>query len=183
MKKGRVERLALSAMFMALGLALPFLTGQIPQIGGMLLPMHLPVLICGFVCGWKWGLAVGLVTPLLRSLLFGMPPMMPTAICMAFELATYGAVAGYLYGRLEGSKLRVLASLVTAMLVGRVVWGIASFAVYSLFTQRAFTLAMFWAGGFAGAWPGMLLQLVLVPLIVYALEKAKLVPIGRAKIA
>ena len=69
----RVQNLALSAMFMAIGLVLPFLTGQIPQIGSMLLPMHLPVLLCGLICGWQYGGLVGFVLPLLRYLLFGMP--------------------------------------------------------------------------------------------------------------
>ena len=73
MKKNAIARLALSAMFLAIGLVLPFLTGQIPEIGSMLLPLHLPALVCGFVCGWQWGLAVGFVLPLLRSMLFGMP--------------------------------------------------------------------------------------------------------------
>ena len=77
MKKNHIVKLSLSAMLLALGLVLPFLTGQIPEIGSMLLPMHLPALICGFVCGWQWGIAVGFVMPIMRSLIFGMPPMIP----------------------------------------------------------------------------------------------------------
>ena len=91
----KTKRLVISALLLAAGLVLPFLTGGIPNFGRMLLPMHLPVLLCGFVCGWKWGLLVGFVTPLLRSVLFGMPPMVPTALAMAFELAAYGALAGF----------------------------------------------------------------------------------------
>ena len=74
--------MVLAAMFLALGIVMPFITGQIPEVGSMLLPMHLPVLICGFVCGWKYSLAVGFVVPLLRSVMFGMPPLMPTATCI-----------------------------------------------------------------------------------------------------
>ena len=81
-KRVSVIELVLGALFLALALVLPFLTGQIPEIGSMLCPMHLPVLICGFVCGWPWGLAVGFIAPLLRSLTLGMPPLFPTAICM-----------------------------------------------------------------------------------------------------
>ena len=88
--------LVLGALFMALAIIMPFITGQIPEVGSMLLPMHLPVLICGFVCGWKYGLAVGFVVPLLRSVMFGMPPLMPTGVCMACELAAYGACTGLL---------------------------------------------------------------------------------------
>ncbi len=177
MKKNHILQLALSAMFLAIGFVLPFLTGQIPQIGSMLLPLHLPALLCGFVCGWPWGLAVGFVLPVLRSLLFGMPPMVPTALAMAFEMAAYGAVAGLLYARLPKGVPYVYAALICAMLAGRVVWGLASWAIYALLTENSFALAAFWTGGFVRAWPGMVLQLVLVPAIVAALERAKLLPL------
>lgn len=181
MKNEQIKRLALSAMFLALGLALPFLTGQIPQIGAMLSPMHLPALLCGFVCGWKWGLLVGFVMPLLRSFIFGMPPLVPAALCMAFELAAYGAVAGALYARLGDKPWRVIVSLVAAMLAGRAVWGAVSFVVYPLLTPNAFSFAMLWTKGFAEAWPGILLQLILVPLIVMRLEHARLLPLTAEK--
>ena len=173
MKKNQVLKLVVSALLLALGLVLPFLTGQIPEIGSMLLPLHLPALLCGFVCGWGWGMAVGFILPMLRSLLFGMPPMIPTALCMAFELAAYGAAAGVLY-RMKG---RVYFALIGAMLIGRAVWGLVSWLVYKLLMGSSFAAAAFWAGGFVNAWPGIVLQLVLVPLIVAALKKAKLIPI------
>ena len=175
MKNNHIKRLALSAVLLAIGLVLPFLTGQIPEIGSMLLPLHLPALICGFVCSWQWGLAVGLVLPLLRSVLFGMPPMIPTALCMAFELAAYGAFAGLLYEKLAGRKFRVTLALVGAMLLGRAVWGVVSFAVYALMMENAFALTAFWLGAFVNAWPGIVLQLILVPLIVKALARSKAV--------
>ena len=81
-----IQKLTYSALYLAIALVLPFLTGQIPQIGSMLCPMHIPALLCGFVCGWGWGLAVGFIAPLLRSVLFGMPDIFPTAVSMAFEL-------------------------------------------------------------------------------------------------
>ena len=171
MKKNNIMRLSLSAMLLALGLVLPFLTGQIPEIGSMLLPMHLPALICGFVCGWQWGIAVGFVMPLLRSVLFGMPPMIPTALCMAFELAAYGGAAGLLYRKLS-CRGRTIISLVGAMLIGRAVWGVVSMVVYRALLDKTFALAAFWMSGFVNAWPGMVLQLILVPLVVKALERA-----------
>ena len=78
------KNLVRASLLMALGLLLPFLTGQIPQIGRMLSPMHIPVLLCGMICGWPYGLAVGFLTPLLRSVLFGMPAIYPQAVAMAF---------------------------------------------------------------------------------------------------
>ena len=86
MKKQSILRLANAGMLFALGLVLPFLTGQIPEIGNLLLPMHLPVLLCGFVCGGIYGSIVGFTLPLVRSLIFGMPALFPSAVTMAFEL-------------------------------------------------------------------------------------------------
>ena len=178
MKRNQILRLVLSALLLALGLVLPFLTGQIPEVGSMLLPLHLPALLCGFVCGWPWGLAVGFVLPIMRSLLFGMPPMIPTALAMAFELAAYGALAGLLYQRF--SRRSVYLSLIGAMLGGRIVWGLASWLIYALLMENSFAIAAFWAGGFVNAWPGIVLQLVLVPLIVKALEHARMLPLEKA---
>ena len=98
------KKLTLSAMFLAIGIILPFFTGQVPQIGNMLLPMHFPVLLCGMICGAPYGLAIGFILPIFRSFLFGMPMMYPMAIAMAFELAVYGVVAGWIYGRAERTR-------------------------------------------------------------------------------
>ena len=173
MKKNfSVKNVVLSAMFLALGLVLPFLTGQIPQVGSMLLPMHIPALLCGFICGWPCGLIVGLVMPLLRSVLFGMPPML-VAIPMAFELATYGAVSGALYNALKKTPVNTYISLIAAMIVGRVVWGVVRCAM--MFSgSMGFGWAMFISGAFTTAIPGIIVQLVLIPIIIMALKKAKL---------
>ena len=166
------RKLVFSAMFLALALVLPFLTGQIPEIGSALCPMHLPALLCGFICGWPYALAVGAVAPLLRSVLFTMPPML-TAIPMAFELAAYGVIAAMCYEKLPKNKKSIYISLMTAMVGGRIVWGAVRFAMMGLqFSQ--FGLSAFWAGAVANAIPGIVVQIVLVPVIVMALEKAKL---------
>lgn len=164
--------MVLAAMFLALGIVMPFITGQIPEVGSMLLPMHLPVLICGFVCGWKYGLAVGFVVPLLRSVMFGMPPLMPTATCMAFELAAYGACTGLLYAALPKNNVSVYVSLLGAMAIGRIVWGAVSMVVYGVM-GNAFSMQMFMAGAFLNAVPGIVMQIVLIPVIIMALKKAR----------
>ncbi len=173
--KLNVKKLVLSGLFLALALVLPFFTGQIPQIGGMLCPMHLPVILCGFVCGGGWGAAVGFVAPLLRYLLFQMPPIYPTGLAMAFEMAVYGFVCGWLYLRLSGHKWRIYPALISAMVLGRVVWGIVRLILAGLSAQ-SFTMAAFISGALLTAVPGILLQLVLVPLLVTALERAKVMP-------
>lgn len=172
-KNFSVKKLVLAGLFLALGLVMPFLTAQIPQIGSALLPMHLPVLLCGFVCGAPYGLIVGAIVPILRSVMFGMPPMMPTAFAMAFELAAYGAVTGLLH-KLLFKKLKnisVYISLIGAMLAGRIVWGIVSFVIYSIM-GNPFTWQIFAAGAFLNAIPGIILQIILVPILVFALMHA-----------
>lgn len=168
----KLLKMVLSAFFLALSYVLPFLTGQIPEIGAMLCPLHIPVLLCGFVCGGTWGLAVGFIAPLLRALTLGMPPLFPTAICMAFELATYGAVGGFLHKILPHKKAYIYASLISAMLVGRIVWGIAM--AICLGFGGGFTFAAFIAGAFTNAIPGIILQLVLIPVLVMVLENPKI---------
>ena len=174
------KNLALGAMFLALGMVLPFLTGQIRQIGNMLLPMHIPVLLCGLICGWQYGAAVGFVLPLLRSLAFGMPPLYPMALAMAFELATYGFVSGFLYARSRWQcVLALYRCLIAAMLAGRLVWGAAEIVLLGL-RGNAFTWEAFLAGAVTGAIPGIVLQLVLIPAVMVALDRAGFMRFRRA---
>ena len=167
----RIQKLVLSAVCLALCMVLPFLTGQIPEIGSMLSPMHIPVLLCGFLCGPAWAAVVGAIAPLLRSALFGMPPIFPEGVAMCVELATYGAVCGLLYRALPRKAVSVYVSLLGAMLAGRIVWGVVRVALSGV-TESAFTWAAFMAGAFTQAIPGIILHIVLIPLIVLALEKA-----------
>lgn len=170
MKSGKdTRKLTLSAMFMALAFVMPFLTAQIPQIGSMLCPMHIPVLLCGFFCGAPWGLMVGLVTPILRSAILGMPQMFPMAIAMAFELAAYGFVAGWLHQKLPKRPRYVYVALIGAMVIGRLVWGAVMFAFVG-FDATKFGFSAFLAGAVINAIPGIILQLVLVPVLVISLK-------------
>lgn len=170
-----VRKLVISALMLALCLVLPLLTGQLQQIGSALLPMHLPVLLCGFICGWPWGLAVGFIAPLLRSVTFGMPRMFPTAVAMAFELAAYGAFSGLFYKLLPRKNGYIWVSLVLAMLLGRAVWGLVMTVLSFAVTSVKFSPSVFLASAFVNAIPGIIIQLILVPLIVIALKKAKLI--------
>lgn len=170
----RIRKLTYSALFLALALVLPFLTGQIPEIGGMLCPMHIPVLLCGFVCGGPWGLAVGAVAPILRSLMFGMPPMFPTATAMAFELAAYGLAAGLLYKLLPKKPVNVYIALILSMIAGRIVWGLAQWVILGV-QGTQFTIQTFLAGAVTSAIPGIILHIVLIPILVIVMKKAKLI--------
>ena len=168
-KRNYLIRLATAAMLLAVAFLLPFLTGQIPKLGNMLCPMHLPILIAGFFCGPVLAAVVGATAPLLRSLTLGMPPLFPTAAAMSFELATYGAIAGILYSFLRKKKWGVYASLLGAMIGGRIVWGIVSLIFYGV-QGNSFTFGIFFTQAVVNAIPGIILQIVLIPLLVYTLE-------------
>ena len=169
----RIRRMTYAALYLAIALVLPFLTGQIPEIGSMLCPMHIPALLCGFVCGWPYGLAVGAIAPLLRCVMFGMPKLYPTAVAMTFELAAYGAAAGLLYRCFPKRLWGIYASLIGAMLVGRAVWGVAEYLLLRL-QGEAFTLGLFLSGAFVSAAPGIILHLAIIPAIVATLQWARL---------
>ena len=173
MNSTRLRKLTYSALYMAIALILPFVTGQIPEIGAMLCPMHIPALLCGFMCGWPWGVAVGFISPLLRSVMFGMPAMVPAAIAMAFELAVYGGMAGLLYSRLPRKKWMIYAALLISMIAGRVVWGAVQ-ALLAGLSGNSFTWTLFLTGAVINAIPGIIMQLALIPVLVVTMDKAGL---------
>lgn len=166
MQSSSIRNLTLSALFLALGLALPQAFHLLGTGGGTaMLPMHIPVLLCGFVCGWRYGAAVGALVPLLSSAVTGMPPFFPIALAMALELAAYGALTGLLH-----RKTNVYAALLGAMLGGRLVSGVAN-AVLLGIAGKPYGLGVFVTSSFVTALPGIVLQIVAVPLIVLALER------------
>lgn len=173
MKKIKVKNLVLSAMFLCIGLILPLFTSQVKEIGDSLLPMHIPVLLCGLICGGNYGFLVGLMLPFVRSLIFGMPPIYPNAVWMALELATYGFVIGVIYFKSKNKNLKnIYVSLIAAMISGRIVWGISKLLLLGV-SGKVFSFAMFISGGFVDAFPGIILQLILIPLIVKIIESKR----------
>lgn len=164
MTKSKTSKVVISALCLALCILLPYLTGQIKEIGNMLCPMHIPVLLCGYIAGPFYGMAVGAVAPILRGFLCGAPVLMPTGFAMSFELAVYGLVSGLLYNRLKGQKA-VYISLMAAMLCGRIVWGIVMKLLSGI------SLKMFLTAAFINAVPGIILQLLIIPPIVIYTEK------------
>jgi len=169
-----IKKLTFSALYMAIAMVLPFLTGQIQEIGSRLSPMHIPAFLCGFVCGWPWGLAVGFISPLLRSVIFGMPVLFPSAVAMAFELAAYGAFAGLFYRVFPRKKWLIYIELILAMIAGRIIWGIVQLILCGI-TGSEYSFAIFISGALLNAIPGIILHIALVPPLVIVLEKAGLV--------
>ena len=170
-----VREMVTAAVCLALCLLLPFLTGQIPQWGNMLSPMHIPVLLCGLLCGWPYATLLGFIAPALRFALFGMPPIMPTGAAMMVELAVYGLSASLLRRALPKRPAYLYVSLILAMLLGRVAWGAARLALAGL-NNGVFTFAEFLAGAFTSAIPGIICHILIIPPVVMALERVR----GRA---
>ena len=166
MKRKKLEKLILSAIFLCIGFVLPMFTMQIKEIGDSLLPMHISVMLCGLICGYKYGFLVGLILPFLRSLIFSMPPLYPNSIWMSAELCTYGLVIGIVYSLLKTKSVKnVYIALISAMVTGRIVWGIFKTLLLGL-NGKSFTLSAFFIGGFADAAIGIVLQLILIPVIM-----------------
>ena len=173
MKFTPVKKLVFTAVCAALCLVLPMAFHTVPNAGTVFLPMHIPVLLCGLICGWPYGAACGLIGPLISSLVTGMPPaaMLPS---MMVECCAYGFVTGLLmrYVRTKHAVADLYISLFSAMVVGRVV---AGFAKAWIFTPGVAPFAWVTTSLVAGI-PGIVIQLVLMPMVFFALTRAKLIP-------
>lgn len=167
-------------MFAAIGIVLPFATMQLKSLGQMLSPMHLPALLCGLVCGPVYGAAVGFILPLLRSVMFGMPKLFPGAVSMAFELMVYGIVSGYLYHKSERKDAaHVYMALIPAMIIGRIAGG----TVHAVLLGGEYTFAAFISAYFINTIPGVVVQLILIPIIMVALGKARFIEFNAGSVS
>ena len=179
MKKANIKKITVSAAMIALCMLLPFLTGHIADLGNALLPMHLPVLIAAYTVGAPCAALVGLVSPVLRSLIFSAPTLFPRAVAMSVELAFLGFFAGFLFRIIKLPRIAsIYVSQISAMLISRAAWGVVQAALLG-FGENGFTLAYFISEAFVLSLPGIVLQLVLVPLLISALYAAKLLPIEK----
>lgn len=169
----RTKQIVLTAMFIAIGVILPQAFHAIPNAGSIFLPMHIPVLVSGFAVGPLFGCLCGIFTPLLSHLIFGMPPapILPQMIC---ELSMYGLMCGLLwkYVKIENQLAKIYVTLIGAMLIGRVVYGIMNALV---FKAGAYSLQMWLSAAFVTALPGIAIQLILIPLLISRLQKANLI--------
>ena len=162
-----------TAVCAALCIVVPMAFHTIPNAGVVFLPMHIPVLLCGLACGWPFGLICGLIGPLLSSVITGMPPaaMLPG---MMVECATYGFVAGLMMKLVhtKSNLADLYISLITAMVLGRVVAGLAKALIIAPGTPVFAWVSTSLVAGI----PGIVIQLVLMPTIVTTLTVAKLLP-------
>lgn len=173
MRNKLIRNMTLAAMFIVLGILLPFLTVSNPQLGSMFLLMHIPVLFAGLLIDYKYGAIVGIITPLLRSVTFAMPILMPVALAMAFELGAYGFFIGLAHKVLPKKIPYVFVSLLIALLLGRAVWGVAAWIFYPA-AGFNYSLKIFVTAAFVTGLPGIGIQLVLIPTIYIYLTKSGL---------
>lgn len=173
MTKYSAKDMVITAMCVAIGIILPMAIHTLPNAGRIFLPMHIPVLICGLACGWKYGLMCGILTPFLSSLLTGMPTMgyLPS---MLAELAVYGLISGIIINVLDNksSYLNLYIALITAMVAGRITMGILNALI---FQAGNYGFNLWITGAFITAIPGILVQILLIPTIVFGLKKSNLI--------
>lgn len=168
------RRLVTAAMCAALCVVLPLAFHAIPNAGPVFCPMHIPVLLCGLLCGAPLGFICGILGPVLSSVITGMPPAayLPSMVC---ELAVYGLVSGLMLARLHTGKkwADLYLSLIAAMLAGRIFYGLLNALI---FRAGSYSLQLWLTGAFVTALPGIVIQLLLLPAIVAALQRAQLAP-------
>ena len=178
MKLTPVKKLVFTAACIALCVVLPLAFQSIPNAGTVFLPMHIPVLLCGLVCGWHYGLLTGLMGPLLSSVITSMPPaaMLPS---MMVECGVYGLVTGLMMRYVRTGKVLgdLYISMVVAMILGRTVSGLAKALI---FTPGTAPFAWVTTSLVAGI-PGIVIQLILMPLVIFALTRARLIPVRYPK--
>jgi len=173
MKKERLIKMILAAVFLSLGIILPTWLGSMKEINDTILPIHLAAMFCGIICGKWYGLLVGFLIPVMRSLIFAMPVLYPRGLYMAFEAATYGFVIGFMYYLLKKKPAwYIYTCILTAQIAGRIVWALAKNILLG-FGEKGVTFNAFIAEGFIDALPGIALQLILIPLVVSIIDDVK----------
>lgn len=173
-ERRKINRLCMGGLMLALGIVLPmaFHVTGVPQSGMVFLPMHIPVLLTGFFLGPFYGMAVGILAPLISFFLTNMPAAARLPF-MVLELASYGAISGFVYGKIAKYKGSVFLSLISAMAAGRLVYGISLWIAAGLFQIPCGGPIAAWNATVMGIY-GILIQIFVIPPVVYAMKKGGL---------
>lgn len=160
-------KLCTGALLLAAGILLPqvfhMIGGQ--AMGGMFLPMHLPVFVAGLLLGPFYGCAIGVITPIISFFVTTMPPAAKLPF-MLIELATYGLMAGLL----RKKNLNIYISLILAQIAGRLANALALVCATYLFHLEVPAVITVGTAVVTGI-PGLIIQLVLVPAVVILIER------------
>lgn len=182
------QNLVLAAFFLALGMILPAALGSVsPTIGSIISPLHIPVLLCGFICGKRYGFMVGFLSPLIKIAVYGVPPLF-IAIPMCVELAGYGFFTGFMSEKLGKSTKNIYISLITAMFIGRIAYGISTYLIttFALLGSGGgeYTIAAFiTSGAMLGGIPGIISHIIIIPSVLFAINHAKLLYTSRSTVS
>jgi len=166
-KKFTTKEIVLSGLLLATGIILPMLFHMFGMTGPIALPMHIPVLIGGFLLSPQLALLLGIITPVISGLLTGMPIMFPMGIIMAVELGIYGLTASLMTAKL---KLPSIPALIISMIAGRVAAGLTVAVLVQLFGIKM-NPVMYVKGAIVTGMPGIIIQLVFIPSLIYAINK------------
>lgn len=167
---------ATAALVCALSVVLPqvfhFIGGK--PLGNAFLPMHLPVILGGYLLNPAAALVCGALSPILSFFVSGMPPF-PRLIFMIFELGAYGFSTSVFVHK---CRLPVWLNLPLTWICGRTMYFVTAFfalRVLHLEMQGMTTAsAAVWTAVTTGV-PGIILQAVVVPILVAAFKKARLI--------
>ena len=179
-KKDLIKKITMSAMCLALAVILPIAFHTIPNSGIIFSPLHIPVLLCGLICGYKFGLLVGLISPILSMFISGMP-LLSNLLSMIVECLIYGSLP-YLYLKITKFKhiyINIYIGLIISILIGRCLGGIVSALMY---TEGNYSLSLWASSYFIKGWPGIAIQIILIPNVVFLLEKSKLIKLENKNI-
>ncbi|WP_411678831.1 ECF transporter S component [Clostridium thailandense] len=163
-----LQQMIRASLLIALGLILPYLFHGVKDAGTVFLPMHIPILIGAFILQPYYALCVGVLTPLLSHIFTGMPPF-PFVYIMIFELASYGLFISIFYNKF---KIGVYPSLISGMILGRIINILGTFVLLHIIMSKPFNLGVVASGLFLKGLPGIVIQIVLIPIIVYAVQKS-----------
>ncbi|MCH5151807.1 MAG: ECF transporter S component [Clostridiales bacterium] len=171
-----------TAMLSALAVILSTIMHHIPGVNMataiLLSPMHFPVLLIGILCGPWLGLIGGVLAPVVSFLMSGMASPPPsTLVPMIFELGMYGFLTGMMrkvfIKNPKTNRFASILALVIAMVAGRALNAVVG-AIFLAADGQLYFVALWtkFAGNFTSTWAGIIIQLVLIPAILFALQRS-----------
>ncbi len=170
MRKRTTTELITASMLLTIGVLLPFIFHSLGFAGPIFLPMHIPILIGGYILAPELAFALGLITPLFSSITTGMPVIFPIGIIMMFELSFYGLTLSILTRKYKKNTFFLLS---LSMIVGRIVAAFTAFVLTLIFTIKL-NPVIYIKGAIITGLPGIIIQLLIIPIIIQAIKKSNL---------
>lgn len=166
--KIQTQQITITALFIALCVIVPFVF-HLAGLGMIFLPMFLPILLAGFIIRFPLAMLVGLLGPIVSTVLTGMPPLFPTAVSMMVEGMAAAGVASFMF---QARKMPLWLVLPVAVVAERITRVVMIFSILPLFglPAREWSIAEITL-----TLPGVVLQLFLVPMVLFMLWRANLI--------